>query len=294
MELRIEQVNMRYRGNRWALRDFTVSLGSGVWGLLGPNGAGKSTLMRILATITRPSSGTVYWNGENVLTAPNAYRKVLGYLPQSFGIYPHLSASQFLGYLAAAKGLSRAEAGRRIEELLEITNLAGVSTQPIGSFSGGMRQRIGIAQALLTDPAVLIVDEPTVGLDPAERADFRSLLSELSGNRIVILSTHIVSDVESVATNIVLINSGRLLAASEPEAIVATANGHVWEWHVSAGELPGVRERYTVSSAVRSEDGVCVRVVGQESPSPAANPVRPSLEDAYLFAIEAAEPEVAK
>jgi ABC-type Na+ transport system ATPase subunit NatA len=166
----------------------------GVWGLLGPNGAGKSSLMRILATITRPTEGKVLWDGEDITGNPSHLRTVLGYLPQDFGVYPNLNALEFLQYMAAIKGLDRRTAGRRIDELLQIVNLVDARKRSLGTYSGGMKQRIGIAQALLNDPQLLIVDEPTVGLDPEERVRFRNLLSDLSGNRIVILSTHIVSD----------------------------------------------------------------------------------------------------
>ena len=174
-------------------------------GLLGPNGAGKSTLMRILATITRPTEGKVTWNGTDLVREPDAVRTVLGYLPQDFGVYPNLNPVEFLDYLAAAKGLDAKLARTRIDELLELVNLNDARKRPLGGFSGGMRQRVGIAQALLNDPRLLIVDEPTAGLDPEERVRFRNLLSELSGERIVILSTHIVSDVEATATDIALI-----------------------------------------------------------------------------------------
>jgi len=208
MKLEIENVSKIYRGNVHAVRSFRLELGPGVLGLLGPNGAGKSTLMRILATITQPSAGRVLWNGTDISHDPDTLRAVLGYLPQDFGIYPNLSAVEFLSYLAAVKGLDAASARRRISELLELVNLTDAARRPLGGFSGGMRQRVGIAQALLNDPKLLIVDEPTAGLDPEERVRFRNLLSELSGERIVILSTHIVSDVEVVATDIALIAQG--------------------------------------------------------------------------------------
>src|SRR6516165_8587670 len=197
MQLMVENVSKTYAGNLQALRSFGLTLRPGVLGLLGPNGAGKSTLMRILATVTRPTRGRVLWNDADVLSSPDPLRTVLGYLPQDFGIYPHLTAFEFLEYLAAVKGLEPSSARRRIDELLSVVNLTDVRDRPLGGFSGGMRQRVGIAQALLNDPQLLIVDEPTAGLNPEERVRFRNLLSELSGERIVILSTHIVSDVEA-------------------------------------------------------------------------------------------------
>jgi len=287
MKLEIENVSKTYRGNVEALCSFRLELGPGVLGLLGPNGAGKSTLMRILATITQPSAGRVLWNGADIKHDPDTLRTVLGYLPQDFGIYPNLSAVEFLGYLAAVKGLDAASARKRIGELLELVNLADAARRPLGGFSGGMRQRVGIAQALLNDPKLLIVDEPTAGLDPEERVRFRNLLSELSGERIVILSTHIVSDVEAVATDIALIAQGRLIVHGVPEALLAGVNGKVWEVVVSSGELSALRQRHLVSSTAHRNDGVHARVVADVAPRPGARRLEPSLEDAYLAALAA-------
>ncbi len=215
LQLSIRGVVKRYRGNVLGLDDFSLEIGPGVLGLLGPNGAGKSTLMRILATVTRPTAGVVTWNGADITRDPDSLRAVLGYLPQDFGVYPNLSALEFLEYVAAAKGLAGRAARARIEALLELVNLTDAARRPLGGFSGGMRQRVGIAQALLNDPRLLIVDEPTAGLDPEERVRFRNLLAELSGERIVILSTHIVSDVEATAGRIALIQRGRLVARGD-------------------------------------------------------------------------------
>jgi ABC-2 type transport system ATP-binding protein len=287
MQLQIENLSKTYRGNLQALRDFQLQMGPGVLGLLGPNGAGKSTLMRILATITQPTAGRALWNGTDIARDPDALRAVLGYLPQDFGVYPNLSAAEFLEYLAAVKGIGAASARRRVAELLELVNLAGVARRPLGGFSGGMRQRVGIAQALLNDPKLLIVDEPTAGLDPEERVRFRNLLSELSGERIVLLSTHIVSDVEAVATSIALIAGGRLVAHGAPEALLARVNGKVWEVVVASGELPALRQRHLVSNTAHRSDGVHARVVADAAPAPGARAVEPSLEDAYLAALAA-------
>src|SRR5208282_1950703 len=282
MKLEIENVSKTYRGNIEALRDFRLELGPGVLGLLGPNGAGKSTLMRILATITQPTAGRVLWDGADIKHDPDALRTVLGYLPQDFGIYPNLSAFEFLEYLAAVKGLDAASARKRIGELLELVNLADAARRPLGGFSGGMRQRVGIAQALLNDPQLLIVDEPTAGLDPEERLRFRNLLSELSGERIVILSTHIVSDVEAVATDIAILAQGQLLTHGSPEALLASLAGKIWEVVVPSAELPALREKHLISSTAHRSDGVHARVVANAAPNAAARPLEPSLEDAYL------------
>ncbi len=285
MNLLIDSVAKQYRGNVWGLQNITLHLRSGVLGLLGPNGAGKSTLMRILATVTRPTQGCVLWNDSDILSAPDSLRRVLGYLPQDFGIYPHLTAFEFLKYLAAVKGLSDSSAHRRIDELLSVVNLNDVRDRPLGGFSGGMRQRVGIAQALLNDPQLLIVDEPTAGLDPEERVRFRNLLSELSGERIVILSTHIVSDVEAVATDIAILAHGQLLAHDSPEALLASITGKVWEIIVPSAALPALQQQHLISSTAHRSDGVHVRIVSNSPPMPQAQPLEPTLEDAYLAVI---------
>jgi ABC-type multidrug transport system ATPase subunit len=287
MNLRIDHVSKRY-GSVWALRQIQLELGPGILGLLGPNGAGKSTLMRILATITKPTEGQIFWNGTDVLREPDALRRVLGYLPQDFGIYPNLNPREFLEYVAAAKGLDAPTSRRRIEELLQLVNLTEVRNRPLGGFSGGMRQRVGIAQALLNDPRLLIVDEPTGGLDPEERVRFRNLLSELSGERIVILSTHIVSDVEATATSIAVMRQGNLLMNVPPERLLREVEGKVWEWTVASEKMPDLQARHLVSGTMRTGEGVRARIVSDEPPSAAAQRVQPTLEDAYLATIKSA------
>jgi ABC-2 type transport system ATP-binding protein len=285
MELRIEGISKRYKGGVWGLKDFGLALKPGVLGLVGPNGAGKSTLMRILATVTRPTEGKVTWNGSDIVGEPDGLRAVLGYLPQDFGIYPHLNAVEFLEYLAALKGVDSRAARRRIDELLQAFGLAEMRKRSLGGFSGGMKQRVGIAQALLNDPHLLIVDEPTSGLDPEERVHFRSLLADLAGGRIVILSTHIVSDVEAAATEVAILDKGRLVWHSAPEDLLRSVKGQVWEWVVPSSKLTDIRERYAVSNAVRRSDGVHLRLVADAPPGAGARPLPPSLEDAYLHHI---------
>jgi len=285
MVMSIRNVSKQYNNRHWGLRDFTLELGPGVLGLLGPNGAGKSTLMRILATITKATAGTVTWNGKDIARSPDDLRAVLGYLPQDFGVYPNLSATEFLEYMAAIKGLDAKSAKRRIDELLQVVNLVEAAKRPLGGYSGGMKQRVGIAQALLNDPQLLIVDEPTVGLDPEERVRFRNLLSDLSGERIVILSTHIVSDVEATATHIVLINQGRLLCESSPEDLLKQLENKVWEWTVSSDELVLLKQKHIVSGTIRRSNGVQVRVVSEDKPEATARNASPNLEDAYLYFI---------
>ena len=283
MQLVIDNISKLYRGKVWGLKGFSLSLEPGILGLVGPNGAGKSTLMRILATITKPTEGQVAWNGADIVQDPNSVRAVLGYLPQDFGVYPNLNAVEFLEYMAAIKGLDGRAARRRIDELLQVVNLVDARKRPLGGFSGGMKQRVGIAQALLNDPQLLIVDEPTAGLDPEERVRFRNLLSDLAGERIVVLSTHIVSDVEAAATQIALIRQGRLLRCETPETLLRGVEGKVWEWTASSTDLPALRERHLLSGTIRHSDGVQVRAVEDAQPVATAQVIPSRLEDAYLY-----------
>ena len=283
MILTVNNLGKQYRRDFWGLKDFSLEIKPGILGMLGPNGAGKSTFMRMLATITKPTEGTISWNAVDIVRSPDTLRAVLGYLPQDFGVYPNLTAVEFLEYMAAIKGLDSKSAKRRIDELLLLVNLKDAARRPLGGYSGGMKQRVGIAQALLNDPQLLIVDEPTAGLDPEERVRFRNLLSDLSGERIVILSTHIVSDVEATATHIVLIHKGRLLRESAPEDLLKALNGKVWEWTVASDDLPALKQKYILSGTIRRSDGVDVRVVSAEQPQPQARSVSPNLEDAYLY-----------
>lgn len=285
MKLIIENVSKQYTNTVWGLRDITLELKPGVIGLLGPNGAGKSTLMRILATITKPTAGRVLWNGEDIVRSPNKLRAALGYLPQDFGVYPNLNAIEFLEYMAAIKGLDAASAHKRIDGLLQLVNLTEAARRPLGGYSGGMRQRIGIAQALLNDPQLLIVDEPTVGLDPEERARFRNFLFDLSGERVVILSTHIVSDVEAIATDMAIIDHGRLLVQAPPEKLLQSVQGKVWEWITPSADLPTIRQQHLISGAIRTDEGVRVKAVAATAPVPEAKPASPNLEDVYLYFI---------
>jgi ABC-type multidrug transport system ATPase subunit len=285
MKLKICNLSKQYRRDFWGLCDFDVELTPGVIGLLGPNGAGKSTLMRMLATITQPTKGTVKWNDTDIVKSPDTLRAVLGYLPQDFGLYPNLTGLEFLEYMAAIKGMDAKTARRRIEELLVVVNLVNAAKRPLGGYSGGMKQRVGIAQALLNDPQLLIVDEPTVGLDPEERVRFRNLLSDLAGERIIILSTHIVSDVEATATEIVIINKGRKIQHAAPEKLLQLLEGKVWEWIIPSQALTALKQSHLISGTIRRENGIQVRVVSEASPASEAQLVPPSLEDVYLHLV---------
>ncbi|HEY7113107.1 MAG TPA: ATP-binding cassette domain-containing protein [Thermoanaerobaculia bacterium] len=281
--LEIRSIGKRYPDGTVGLEDFSLQVGEGVLGLLGGNGAGKTTLMSLLATVTRPTSGTFFWEGRDGVADPLAVRRVLGYLPQDFGVYEKLTAREFLAYLGRLKGLSGADLSRRVQQLLELTNLHGAADRRLAGFSGGMRQRVGIAQALLGDPKLVIVDEPTVGLDPEERVRFRNLLSEIAQGRVVILSTHIVSDVEAVASSIAVIRKGRLVRHAAPEELLRGAVGRVFSAVVASEKLPEAQRAVHVSNLVRRADGVHVRFVARGATLPGAREVEPNLEDAYLL-----------
>ena len=249
MELIINHLNKLY-GRHVALQEVSLACGPEVLGLVGPNGAGKTTLMRILATRIPATRGTVTWNGLDTRTQPQAIRRVLGYLPQEFGLCEEFTARQILRYLAAMKGLPNDLAGRRADELLELVNLEREADRRLSGYSGGMKQRVGMAQALLNDPEPLIVDEPTAGFDPAERVRFRLLLASLASQRLVILSTHIIGDVEAVAGRLVVLNQGRVVADSSPEALLAGAAGHVWSLFTDAATAVRLQSAHQVSAMV--------------------------------------------
>jgi ABC-2 type transport system ATP-binding protein len=280
--LEIQGVTKRFSSGVVAVAELSLTLQSGVLGLLGPNGAGKTTLMQMIATITQPSSGKILYRSEDISRRPDAIRAHLGYLPQDFGVYENLTAMEFLTYIAALKGV---HSRKRVMEMLELVNLHTESHRLAGTFSGGMRQRLGIAQALVNEPEIVIVDEPTAGLDPEERVRFRNILSDIGVGKLVLLSTHIVSDVEAVATHIAVMNNGRLVASATPEELLRSAAGRVWEAVVPSEEFDAVRARFKTSRAVRRPDGVHVRIVHHDRPVPGAAHVEPDLEEAFIFAV---------
>ncbi|MEH6437916.1 ABC transporter ATP-binding protein [Massilia sp. DD77] len=272
-----------------AVDGVSLRLERGVVGLIGHNGAGKTTLMQMIATLTRPSSGQVLWKGADIARTPDAIRRTLGYLPQDFGVYPNLSALEFMQYFAALKGVRD---GARIRHLLELVNLHDQAHRPAASFSGGMRRRLGIAQALLNDPDILVVDEPTAGLDPEERLRFRNLLGELGFGKLVIMSTHIVSDVESIAGELAIMRSGRLVAHETPDAILARARGQVWSASVAALDYEALRGRVHVLQAQRQGERVALRIAHPELPCAGAHAAEPSLEEALMAQRYAVHSEV--
>jgi ABC-2 type transport system ATP-binding protein len=283
MELVIDQVSKRY-GQHWALRQLSMRCEPGLLGLVGPNGAGKTTLLRMIATLLDPTQGTIRWNGQDIRTHGEVLREVLGYLPQEFGIYREFSGRQFLRYLAAMKGLPGPLAERRVDEVLEIVAMEQAADRNLATYSGGMKQRIGIAQALLNDPELLIVDEPTAGLDPAERVRFRNLLASLTSTRVIILSTHIISDVEAVANRLVILQEGRVLADTTPQALLESSIGKVWSLTTDQATALRLQTSYQVSTMVNQMNGIALRLISGSRPHESAVVTDPTLEEAYLLA----------
>lgn len=282
MELSFDRLTKHY-GGKIAVDQASAALKPGVYGLLGANGAGKTTLMRMLCAILEPTSGEVFLDGKNVTSMGADYRNVLGYLPQDFGYYPNYTAKEFLMYVSALKGIPRKIAGKRTEGLLEEVGLSHAADKKIKTFSGGMKQRVGIAQALLNQPDILILDEPTAGLDPKERVRFRNLISDYAEDKIVILSTHIVSDVEAIADEVLLMKKGRIVLQGTVSELVREAAGKVWELAVSPAEAKKWQARYTVAN-VRHEGGRAVlRIISDHMPDETAVPCRAALEDLYLY-----------
>ncbi|HEY6286735.1 MAG TPA: ABC transporter ATP-binding protein [Ktedonobacteraceae bacterium] len=283
MKIAINHLDKTYRGGVHALNDVTLTITSGMFGLLGPNGAGKTTLMRILAGILHPTNGMLQIGDYNVNTEQGrkAIKRVLGYLPQDFGIYPDLSAREFLDYIGILKGLDdRTARHRRVEELLEIVSVTPVSNRKLKTFSGGMKRRIGIAQALLNDPQMLIVDEPTAGLDPEERIRFRNLLSDLGGNRTILLSTHIVEDIAQTCQKLAIMNEGHIIFQGTVADLLSKALGKVWIVTTQGIKPEG---NVTVMSTLNMGSSVQYRVVGELAASAGAILAEPNLEDSYVW-----------
>jgi ABC-type multidrug transport system ATPase subunit len=283
MEVKLQRLTKVYGGKVHALNGIDLTIERGMFGLLGPNGAGKTTLMRILAGILRPTSGTVRIGGHDGTTerGRTAVKRVLGYLPQELGMYPDLTARQFLDYIAILKEMDdRTIRQQRVQELLETASLADVANRKLKTFSGGMKRRVGIAQALLNDPQLLIVDEPTAGLDPEERIRFRNLLAELAGERTILLSTHIVEDIAQTCRNLAIMTGGRVIFRGTTTDLLDAARGKVWML-----STPGTKPEgdFTVVSTLHLGTSVQYRVVGTPAPSLEAAPAEPSLEDGYVW-----------
>lgn len=283
MELKTIGLTKQY-GSKTAVNQLNITLTNGVYGLLGANGAGKTTLMRLLCDIQTPTSGKITLDGKNISGLGERYRSLLGYLPQHFGYYPDFTAWDFLMYVAALKGLSETQAKKQVAELLEAVDLSKEKRHKVKTFSGGMKQRLGIAQAMLNNPHILILDEPTAGLDPKERVRFRNLISAFSKDRIVILSTHIVSDVEFIAEEIIVMKAGKVLHIGKPQEITTEIDGQVWECSVPSDRAEQYTETLNVSNLRNIENNYMVmRVISARQPMENAVRVQPTLEDLYLF-----------
>ncbi len=282
LTLELNHLRKQYK-NKTAVNDLSLELKEGVYGLLGANGAGKTTLLRMLCDILKPTSGSVLCNGAPIREMGGEYRRMLGYLPQDFGYYPDMKAGRYLRYLAELKALPPELIGSKTQELLQMVELYEVRNKKLKTFSGGMLRRLGIAQAMLNDPEILILDEPTAGLDPKERIRFRNIISSFSRNRIVILSTHIVSDVEYIADRILLMKQGELIRQGNLSQITEKLRGCVWECTAPAGQARELNERYAVTNLRNCGDKVSLRIVAEEKPAEDALPAEPNLEDVYLY-----------
>ena len=279
MEVRLEHISKKY-GSKYALRDFTATLENGVYGLLGTNGAGKTTLINAFMGII-PAQGDILINGTNIRSLGSDFLSNIGYLPQYPKFYRDFSVREFLRYMCVLKGIDQADA--RIDALLDTVNLADAAGKKIGALSGGMRQRLGIAQAMLSDPGILILDEPTAGLDPRERIRFRNLISQFSENRIVILATHIVSDVEFIANKILLLHQGELLKFAPPTELCRELDGKVWALTLAEPDVPASLVHHTISNLAREENGIRLRILSETQPHPDARPVEADLEEVFLY-----------
>lgn len=286
MELKIDKLSKRYPNGVQALQDVSLSIPRGMFGLLGPNGAGKSTLMRTLATLQEADAGSASLDGIDVLGQKDEVRKVLGYLPQEFGLYPKVSAEVLLSHFASLKGISDAKQRRDVvRALLEQTNLYDHRRKPLGSFSGGMKQRFGIAQALLGNPRLIIVDEPTAGLDPEERVRFHNLLSAIGENIIVILSTHIVSDVSDLCARMAIINKGRVLVTGAPMELIAGLQGKIWRKSIHSSELQAHKDQFRVILSRLFGGRTLIHVLSDAQPNSEFERIEPDLEDLYFATI---------
>lgn len=282
MKLTVKQVTHRYK-NFLALKNINFEFTPGIYGLLGPNGAGKSTFMRILVDVLAPTSGMINYEGRNISILKSQYRDILGYLPQDFNGYPHFTAYQFLLYVANLKGLSKKLAKHRVDELLQLVGLIESKDKKLKGFSGGMKRRIGIAQALLNDPHILILDEPTAGLDPSERIRLRGILSKMAKNKIIILSTHIVSDIESVADQVLLLRQGELIEHATPAHFLDKMKNHVWTVTLQEQKALSLMDTFIISNVHQQGTSIELRIVATQKPHPDAINVPPKLEDIYVY-----------
>ena len=284
-ELKLDRVTKQFK-NKLAVERVSLCLKEGVYGFLGANGAGKTTLLRMICGVLRPTAGEILCNGTEIGKLGGDYRYMLGYLPQDFGYYPDFTAKRYLMYLAACKGVPNALAGEKVQEMLRLMGLEGEQRAKIRTFSGGMLRRLGIAQALLNDPKIVVLDEPTSGLDPKERIRFRNIISAMSKGRIVILSTHIVSDVEFIADEILLMKEGHIAEQGSIDRVTESIRGKVWEYEADPAEALKLNDRFPVSNLKNQGDKVRLRIVSDTCPCEGAIPAGPGLEDVYLYYFE--------
>lgn len=282
MKLSIERVSKQF-GQKIALNNVSCELTEGVYGFLGANGSGKTTLMRILAAVVRPSSGRVLLDGVDIELLDEKYRNLLGYLPQHMGFYKNFSVEKFLLYIAALKGIDKQEAEAKVESLLHEVQLSNEKRTKVGKLSGGMKQRVGIAQALLNDPKIIIVDEPTAGLDPKERIRFRNLLSTIANDRIVLLSTHIVTDIEIIAKELLIMKRGMLIEKSKPQLLLDRLDGKVWTFPARQSEVSSLQSKHRIISMSSKEEYIEMRILSEQKPEADAVKAIPNLEDLYLY-----------
>lgn len=283
MELSIEKLSKRF-DSKVAVNNISVSLQPGVYGLLGANGAGKTTLMRMICGVLKPTSGKIIYDGKEIEQLGETYRSYLGYLPQDFGYYPDFTAKEYLDFIAAVKGLETTTAKKKVSKILETVNLSDVARKKIRTFSGGMKQRLGIAQAVINDPHILVLDEPTAGLDPKERMRFRNLIAELAKDKIVILSTHIVSDIDYIADNVLMLKNGNLIMNCSTDSAIHSMDGKVWHCKLHQSQIDEVSNRFRVVNLHHeSENEVLLRIVNDTQPLSGATNVSPTLDDLYLY-----------
>ncbi|MGN8224843.1 ABC transporter ATP-binding protein [Gracilimonas sp. BCB1] len=287
MKLSLSNISKTYKNGVKALDNVSIEIESGMFGLLGPNGAGKSTLMRTIATLQAPDAGTAYLDDINILNDKNSLRKVLGYLPQSFGVYPKMSAEDLLHYFARLKGIAdKNQRNQMVNTALEVTNLMEVRRKSVAGYSGGMKQRFGIAQLLLNDPKLIIVDEPTAGLDPSERHRFLNVLREIGTNHIVIFSTHIVDDVKELCTDMAIMNGGKILSHHTPEEAVTALEGQMWTKNIERDTLDEHEAKFNViSSSFNQDNTLNIRVHSNEKPDESFEAKSPELEDVYFVTL---------
>lgn len=288
MKLKINNLSKTYRNGVKALDNLNLEIGSGMFGLLGPNGAGKSSLMRTIATLQKPDSGSIEFDGINVLENQMDLRKILGYLPQEFGVYPNMSAENLLDYFAQLKGIaSKKDRAEIVKQVLEVTNLYDVRTKSVSGYSGGMKQRFGIAQLLLNNPKLIIVDEPTAGLDPAERHRFLNVLREIGTNHTVIFSTHIVDDVKELCHEMAILNGGKILNQTTPKSATEALKGQIWTKAISREALDQNEKEFNVISSNYNQDNTLnIRVHSMEKPNESFTLAEPQLEDVYFVALK--------